>query len=369
MGRGMGNGTTGWVPPHCPNPNCRYFNASEDPWPFKRKGFYTRRPRDRRIQRFTCLACKRNFSCQSFAVSYWQKRPELIPRIFMMAVGGMANRQIAHALGCSHSTVAHHIARLGRHCLLLQARELERLPALHEIAIDGFETFEWSQYFPFHHNVAVDVETGYFLYHTDSPLRRKGRMTERQKARRAELEATLGKPSPNAVETGVRGLLEAITSGQRTITVRSDDHRAYPRAIRALNCEITHQITSSKERRDKRNPLWEVNLLDLMIRHSTAAHKRETIAYAKRRQGSIDKLAMFQVWRNTMKRRWEKGTRVTSAMLLGLAKRPWRVRDILTERIFYDKVALSPCWDRYYRREVKTAALAVNRTHTLTYAF
>jgi hypothetical protein len=302
-------------------------------------------------------------------VSYWQKRPELIARIFMMAVGGMANRQIARALGCSHSTVAHHIARLGRHGLLLQARELERVTDLGEIAIDGFETFEWSQYFPFHHNVAVDVDSGYFLYHTDSPLRRKGRMTARQKARRAELEATLGRPSPKAVETGVRELLTEITSARETITIRSDDHRAYPRAIRGLNCEIHHHVTSSKERRDKRNPLWEVNLLDLMIRHSTAAHKRETIAYAKRRQGSIDKLAMFQVWRNYMKRRWEKGARVTSAMLLGLAKRPWRLRDILKERIFYDTVALSPCWDRYYRREVKTAALAANRRHELIYAF
>ena len=43
-----------------------------------------------------------------------------------------------------------------------------------EIAIDGFESFEWSQYFPLHHHVAVDVNSGYFLFHTDSELRRKG---------------------------------------------------------------------------------------------------------------------------------------------------------------------------------------------------
>jgi hypothetical protein len=302
-------------------------------------------------------------------VSYWQKRPELIARIFMMVVGCMANRQIARALGCSHSTVAHHVTRLGRHCLLLQARELERVTGLREIAIDGFETFEWSQYFPFHHNVAVDVETGYFLYHTDSPLRRKGRMTANQKRRRAELEQLLGKASPKAVEVAVRELLEQLTSHQHAIAVRSDDHRAYPRAIAALACHIEHRITSSKERRDERNPLWEVNLLDLMIRHSTAAHKRETIAWAKRRQASIEKLAIFQVWRNYMKRRREKGRRVTSAMLLGLAKRPWRVRDALRARIFYDKVTLSPCWGRYYRRKVKTAALGVNRRHNSIYAF
>jgi transposase-like protein len=338
-------------------------------WPFKRKGFYLRQQRPRRIQRFTCLACNRHFSTQTFSTSYWQKRPDLIARIVMMVVGCMGNRQIARALSCSPTTIAHHIARLGRHCLLLQARELARIDRLHEIAIDGFETFEWSQYFPFHHNVAVDVATGYFLYHTDSPLRRKGRMTGHQKVRRAVLEGELGRAHPGAIETGVRELLETLVPGHRVATIRSDDHRAYPRAIAAVTRAVKHQITSSRQRRDERNPLWEINVLDLMIRHSTAAHKRETIAWAKRRQASIEKLSIFQVWRNYVKRRREKGGRVTSAMLLGVASRPWRVRDLLAGRLFYEKTALSDRWREYYRRHVVTRALRVNRAHELTYAF
>ena len=365
----MGTGSTGWAPPHCPNPNCTYFNALSADWPFKRKGFFSRQQRPQHIQRFTCLACKRHFSTQTFSTSYWQKRSELSFRIFMMVVGCMANRQMARALACSPTTVAHQISRLGRHCLLLQARELERIPPLREIAIDGFETFEWSQYFPFHHNVAVDVASGYFLCHTDSPLRRKGRMTKHQRIRREQLEAAFGRADPRAVETGVRELLEVLVLRGRTITIRSDDHRAYPRAFATLQGGITHRITSSKQRRDERNPLWEINLLELVIRHSTAAHKRETIAWAKRRQASIEKLAIFQVWRNYIKRRREKGNRVTSAMLLGVASRPWRVRDVLAGRLFFEKVALSERWEQYYRRRVETRALRVNRVHELTYAF
>jgi hypothetical protein len=286
-----------------------------------------------------------------------------------MVVGCMGNRQIARALACSPTTVAHHIARLGRHCLLVQARELARIEWLHEIAIDGFESFEWSQYFPFHHNVAVDVASGYFLYHTDSPLRRKGRMTAHQKTRRSALEARLGRPPSNAIEVGVRDLLTTLLSNRTAVTVRSDEHPAYPRAMAALSSELSHRVTSSKERRDERNPLWEINLLDLMIRHSTAAHKRETIAWAKRRQASIEKLAIFQVWRNYIKRRREKGDRGTPAMCLRLAIRPWRVRDLLAGRVFYEKVSLSQRWQDYYRRHVATRALPVNRTHELTYAF
>jgi hypothetical protein len=277
----------------------------------------------------------------------------------------MANRQAARALRCSPATVAHQVARLGRHCLLIQGRELTRLPTLREIAVDGFETFEWSQYFPFHHNVAVEVNSGYFLYHTDSPLRRKGRMRPRQKARRAELEQTLGRAPSRAIEDGMRVLLAPLAAE----VIRSDDHRAYPPAIRSLGRRVTHQITSSTRRRDHQNPLWEINRLDMFIRHSTAAHKRETIAYAKRRQASIEKLAIFQVFRNYMKKRWEKGGPETPAMILGLAKRPWRLSHLLKERLFFEKIELTSCWQRYYRREVTTAALPINRTHHLRYAF
>ena len=365
----MERGSPAWVPPHCPNANCRYFNVLSNRWPYKRKGFYLRASLPQRIQRFTCLACRRHFSTQTFSTSYWQKRPGLMPRILMNVVGCMGNRQMARALMCSPTTIAHQVARLGRHCLLVQARELARIRSLDEIAIDGFETFEWSQYFPFHHNVAVHVSSGYFLGHTDSPLRRKGRMRSRQKARRAQLELALGRPSPRAVEDGVRDLLCAVIPAIMAPVIRSDDHRAYPRAIRVIGRSLTHRVTSSKRRRDPRNPLWEVNLLDLMIRHSTAAHKRETIAWAKRRQASIEKLTIFQVWRNYLKQRWEKGARETPAMLLGLAHRPWRVTDLLSQRWFVEKIPLSSRWQTYYRRGVETAALTVNRRHQLRYAF
>ena len=56
-------------------------------------------------------------------------------------------------------------------------------------------------------------------------------------------------------------------------------------------------------------------------------------------------------------------------MILGLADRPWRMRDLLEQRLFFQKAELSPCWERYYRREVPTAALPVNRSHHLRYAF
>jgi len=365
----MSTNAPGWQPPHCPNPECLFHQQVSPAWRYKRKGYFTRRYAPKRIQRFTCLHCGRNFSTQTFSTSYWQKRPDLMPSLFLQLVGSMCNRQAARADRAAPSTIQRQASRLGRHCLLFHALQMQRIGPTPEIVVDGFETFEWSQYHPFHHNVAVDPATGYFLYHTDSPLRRKGRMTEQQKLRRAQIEATLGRPDSKAVRKGMAELFEVVTRGADKVTIRSDDHPAYPPAMQRLCCEIEHRITPGKEHRDQHNSLWEVNLLDLLIRHGTAAHKRETIAWAKRRQSSAEKLAVLQVWRNNMKRRWENGEAVTPAMLRGAVGRVLGVGDILKERLFRTRVDLPERWSRYYEGGVETAALAVNRRHGLKYAF
>ena len=69
-----------------------------------------------------------------------------------------------------------------------------------------------------------------------------------------------------------------------------------------------------------------------------------------------------------IKWRWEKGPPQSSAMLKGLTRRLWTVRDVLSERIFRTRVALPRVWGRYYDRAVETVALGVNRRHELTYA-
>jgi hypothetical protein len=284
------------------------------------------------------------------------------------ATGCMANRQIARDLHTAPATIDRQVARLGRHCLLFHLQLVENLSPPRDITIDGFESFELSQYFPFHHHLAVDNTTGLFLGFTDSPLRRKGRMTAYQKRRRRELEARYGRPDPKAVPKDVRELLEVVTENAAQITIRSDDHRAYPVAIKGLRCEVEHRVTRSRVRRDRHNELWEVNLLDLLIRHSSGNHKRETIAWSKRRQSSALRLAVFMVWRNCVKRRWEKRCRVTPAMAAGVCERPLTAREILTARLFPTRMALSGRWREYYYGEVQTPALGVNRRHTLTYA-
>ncbi len=359
-----------WAPPFCPNPNCFHHNNSGNSWPFKKIGFFKRHLPPFRIQRFTCKSCKRSFSTQTFSQSYWQKRPDLDARIIMKTVGGMANRQIAKDIKVSPETVNRHIARLARHSMLFHQRMIQSSSPIREVVVDGFETFELSQYYPFHHHVAVEKGTDFFIYFTDSELRRKGRMTKAQKLRRQKLENDLGKPDPKSIEKDMRELLDVSLGEIGKAVIYSDDHPAYRRSIRTLAARIDHRITPGTDHRDKHNSLWEVNLLDLLIRHCNANHKRESIAWSKRRQASAERLMILLIWRNYMKgRREKKRGSPTPAMVRGMMDSPLEIEGFLRKRIFRTQVDLPPRWSEYYEREDVTRGLEGQRRHALKYGF
>ncbi len=357
-----------WTPPHCPNPNCKHHKLLPDRWRYRRMGYYRRQISPRRIPRGQCLGCGRTFSSQTFSTAYWLKKPQLLAQIFKLTVGGMANRQIARTLDCAPATVDNLLSRLGRHCLLFQRQICQAASPVRDIAIDGFVSFEYSQYFPFEHLLAVDRTTSFILHFTEAPLRRSGRMTSRQKHQRQLLEHLYGRPDPRAVEKGMREVLEVALQGARQVTVCSDEHPAYRRAQKNLGIEIQHRRTSSRAVRDRHNELFEINALDMFTRHSSANHRRETIAFSKRRQASAERLAVFVVWKNFVKRRWEKRCLRTSAMMRGLVEQVLTVEDILEKRLFPGLVKLPLRWADYYWRRVQTPVLGVNRRHDLKYA-
>jgi len=150
--------------------------------------------------------------------------------LFTKATGCMSNRQIARDLKVAPETINRHLARLARHCMLFHINMMRHAKPARHIVIDSFVSFELSQFFPFHHHLAVEKGTDFFLYFTDSEVRRSGTMKKQQKKRRQELETTYGRPDPQAVCKDVRELLGVVIGGQDEVWIDSDDHRAYPAA-------------------------------------------------------------------------------------------------------------------------------------------
>jgi transposase-like protein len=357
-----------FVPPHCPRTDCRYHRSSAG-WRWSRHGSFARKTAPHRIPRFRCGDCGHTFSSQTFATDYWLKRRDVFHEAAQRLLACSGYRQIARGLGCAHTTVMRHSARLARHALLYLWRHRPEVRIHEPLVGDGFESFAYSQYSPCHLNLIVGAESHYCYAFTHSELRRKGRMTERQKRRRAALEREHGRPDPKAIEHGMAVAVALAVPEPQVLCLRSDEHEAYPRALRQLPAHtIRHERTSSLEARTAHNPLFAVNRLDLLLRHSSANHKRETIAFAKRHQAVLERGAWLILWQNFAKQFSERRGLGTPAMRLGLRDRPIPIAELLVRRLFPERVQLPGAWARYYRGEIPTRYLRNERRHQLKLA-
>ena len=356
-----------FIPPHCPRSRCRY-HASPVGWRWIRFGSYPRHCHPRSIPRFRCSHCRATFSSQTFSTTYYLKRPDLLEPLAHRLLACSAYRQIAREARCHPTTVMGLAARLGRHALLLLHELKPPGPVPEPLVIDGFESYAFSHYHPLHLNLAVGAETHFTYAFTFAPLRRKGTMTPRQRRRREAIEAAHGRPDPKAIELSVAELIRMAAPGP-VVTIRSDEHPAYPRAFRRLGGQaVRHECTPSVQARTAGNPLFPVNLLDLLLRHNSANHKRETIAFSKRHQSVIERAAWLLVWRNWGKHFSERRRRGTPAMRRGLTGTPWSVRRLLSGRRFVTRMELPESWAEYYGRRIDTPGIKNPRRHTLRLA-
>ncbi len=367
-------------PPHCPWPECRRHRVSAR-YRCKRVGSYRREcdPR-RRIPRFCCATCGRTFSRQSFACSYYLKRPELLGPVAAGLVAGSAHRQIARSLGCAPSTVTRLSARLGRIALLLQADALAQLEFPDEpIVFDHFETFAFSQEDRLGIGTAVG-QRSWFVYSFDpAPHRRGGRRSARRMTRKRALPAIVS-GSVTRSTSRVLELFREMGAGGNLRLV-TDDHPAYRAALRdrSVGRPVDHRIyrnpprgpgSNSAVALERDREMFAVDLLHKLLRHSQAHHRRETIAFGRRSNAIIERAALMAVWRNFVKGVSERcNDPTTPAMRLGLTKRPWTWRDVFSRRYFPGRSSMPVGWMKVYRRGWITPAVGRNLPHALRHAF
>ena len=237
------------------------------------------------------------------------------------------------------------------------------------LVLDGLRSFESGQYWPFDANLLVGP-SHYVYGFNEAELRRSGRLKPSQRCKRAELEARFGRPEGHATRKAVEELIARVVPPGVPLELWSDEHKAYPIAIRRLgDRDISHRTISSRASRTPSNPLFPVNLADLLLRHTGANHKRETIAFSKRRQGAMYRVAIWAVWRNLMKSRSERRRDETPAQQLGITPHRSTVRDVLRIRLFASRIELGTWPKACYERRIPTRRIQGRPPHQLRYAY
>jgi transposase-like protein len=368
-------------PRFCPWPGCTEHRRFTPGYRFQHHGFYDTRRRS--VPRFRCAACRRTFSRQSFAVSFYLKRPELLVPVAAGLQAGSAHRQLARTLGCAPSTVTRLSARLGRHALLLTAHALRHLwGALAEpIVLDHFETFEFTQDYPF--GVATPVgRDSWFVYALDpAPHPRSGRRSALQQERLRRRPRRRLHGDYRASSLRVMGLLSRLAPPGRPLQLDGDGHPAYDRAAQRLGDRVRLRRFPNPLRGPKGSPrspaalardraLFPVDSLHALLRHTLAHHRRETIAFGRRVNALMERLFLAAVWRNFVKLRSERRPDPeTPAIRAGLTAERWTWRRVLARRLFPHRESLPRVWIELYRRDWSTPTLPSNSRHRLVHAY
>jgi transposase-like protein len=370
-------------PPFCPRRNCKYHTRPEG-FRYQKKGSYSTKRRAVN-PRFRCLGCGSSFCLNAYSLNYYRKRPELLRPVAAGLVAGSAHRQLARSLDCAASTVTRISAHLGRHSMLLLLRALTALEGQLEEAVvfDHFETFELTQDLPVGVGTPVGTES-WFVYGVDpAPHARTGKRSpvqERRRRRRAKRPTHGGYVG----STGrVLDRLMPLCPEGRSLRLVSDEHPAYGKAVMEHPC--SDRIETERHPNPLRGPkgsprsraavardkaMFPVDLLHGILRHSLAAHKRETIAFGKRLNAIMELMFLAAVWRNFIKGVSERrNDRTTPAMRLGLTDRPWSWRQLLSRRLFPDREGLAGNWLEIYRRDWTTPELPSNTRHRKVFAY
>ena len=371
-------------PPFCPRRDCPEHRRTRPGFRYRVHTTYPN-ARGRRIQRFLCLTCRKTFSQRAFSAFYYLKRPDLLLPVAALLNAGAGHRQIARSLGCAHSTVTRLSARLGRHALLLQARALNELEGTLDepVVFDHFESFEFSQDLPF--GVATPVgANSWFCYALDpAPHRRVGRRSPAQQKRVASRPRRVTHGGFEGSTSRILGRLLGLVGGKHKLQLVGDGHPAYDVAVarhperdRIRLRRFPNPVRGPKgsARSDKAvvrdRAMFPVDLLHGLLRHSLAAHKRETIAFGKRLNAILERLYLAAVWRNFVKGVSERrGDRTTPAMRLALTDEPWTWARVMSRRLFPDREKLTELQHMLYRRDWITPVLPSNTRHRLRLAY
>lgn len=299
-------------PDFCPNRDCIHHHRNRKSNPTEKTGKWYKlfgkfKTKIRgAVQRFQCLGCRITFSEQTFSLTHRFRKPGMFDCIFKGLRNSSGIRGISRNMNVSPKTIQLRISKMARQAILLHAELTADIDLKETLVADGFESFAVSQYFPNNINLLAGKDSQFIYAFDYSHLRRKGRMTDRQKIVNIKMKERFvtGKSVRSSFITLSHTINELMwRSSLEKVTINTDRKKEYYEVFKSFPfCKpLIHKRSSSKRYRNYANPLFAVNYLDREIRKDCAEHTRETTQHARNVNNSMERLALYSFYHNYIK--------------------------------------------------------------------
>lgn len=333
-----------FVPPRCPNRHCRMHRWPEGRF-FDRRGSYRPRCRKEPVPRYSCRACRRSFSRQTFRFDYRDRKPECNVPMLQLLVSGVGLRQIARIVGLGVHGAQYKFRKLGRGLRRLNRNLLRRLQqGDYTFLLDEVETFEHSSILRLTVPVLIERESLAVLAFDVAPIRRvpKRGSARQQWLQRHEAKHGRRRDASRASVRRVLGRFRRLLGGQRAAML-TDEKALYAALLRTMLPQAEHRTTLSTLPRTAYNPLFRINLTEAMLRDNNGRLRRRSWLVSKRGRWLRAQLEVFAAWRNWHRPRTNcDEPNATPGFYLGLAERSFACEELLAWRQDWRHLSIHP---------------------------
>lgn len=354
----------------CPNTACQLHEEGRGPtWYASRGSYYTKAFGT--VRRYRCNCCGHWFSQQSFSIDYYAKRKINYPELLLRHASSSSGRAISRTMGISPDSVQNRLDRLARQALGIHAALLPLIRTQEAVCVDGFVSFDVSQYFSSEVTISITSDSRFVLDLSQANRRRSGTMTAGQKKRACQLYAQ-SSLEHGGISRTFREILDSLSiiwprTAYAPLVITTDEKPDYVRILdrhplfRSQNEEhrVIHQAINSHLPRTFSNPLFASNYLDREIRKDLANHHRETACFSRNVANGLCRLAAYLCHHNYFKRFCINAPCVDNTLHGEAAGIPRaaiekELSSFFSERYFLSRVKLLPTLERIWAKKSPT---------------
>lgn len=265
---------------------------------FIRKGYYFVQIIRSKKRRYFCKTCQRYFSNQTTHSTYYQRRPDLNEKVFLLLVSGNTQMRSAQLLKCSPTTIARKLIWLSKY------KKSYPQSSVNHIQIDEMESIEHTKLKPLTIPLCVSDEFQ-ILGIEVGKIPAKGHY--------AELSRKKYGARTNEREIVFRKLLTNLRDQIRInpITITTDSHPLYANLIKEYFPDANHiQVVARTMKEKKRelihqkvfkkvfDPLFALNQRCAKIRSDVRRMTRRSWCTTKKIENLKRHLELYQIYNN-----------------------------------------------------------------------
>jgi hypothetical protein len=277
----------------------------------------------------------------------------------MLLASGVGLRQCSRVLDLDPRSVQDKKRKMATMLSLLHDNLSPTLGKWQGFVLDEEETYEAASIRPLTMPVVIEKETWFVVATAVGSIRRLAPPGTARRVRQDKEERSAPRPdqSRECVRRVLFELARKAPSG--TILLRTDQKTSYATIAREVfPGRLVHETTAGSRVRDTSNPLFPINVTLAMTRDNCGRLRRRSWLVTKKADRLQNHLAIFTVYRNYVRRRFNRDRAPqTPAMLLGLLPRNLDRDEVLAWRQDWGELSIHPM-SKHADRTVREAVPA-----------